>query len=186
MDFEIKQQEVKGSDRMPLLSTPKIVLLSQSELADDRAVTLDISLLQIVQKVSSVTDHLLKTAAAVEILLVGSQVLGQVVDTVGEDCDLNLGRTGVSLVSCVLLNNAELFFLLHGFYSPFFKFGVSLSIRWVNNRKAVSDPLTELTSYNSIIPHFSRFVKRFFKLFYYIMKKVFERGAVCGRSCKIV
>ena len=106
---------MKGSDRMPLLSTPMIVLLSQSELADDRTVTLDVSLLQIVQKVSSVTDHLLQTAAAVEVLLVGLQVLGQVVDTVGEDRDLNLGRTGVSFVSCVLLNDAELFFFLHGF-----------------------------------------------------------------------
>ena len=101
---------------MPLLSTPMIVLLSQSQLADDRTVTLDVSLLQIVQKVSSVTDHLLKTAAAVEVLLVDFQVLGQVSDAAGEDRDLNLGRTGVSLVGCVLLDEAELFFFLHGFF----------------------------------------------------------------------
>ena len=106
----------EGSDRMPLLSTPMIVLLSQTQLADDRAITLDVNLLQVVQKVSSVTDHLLKTAAAVEVLLVGLQVLGQVSDAVGEDRDLNLGRTRVSLVGCVLLNESELFILLHGFF----------------------------------------------------------------------
>ena len=90
-------------------------LLSQAELADDRAVTLDINLLQVVEQVSSVTDHLLQTAAAVEVLLVGLQVRGQVVDASGQNCDLNLGRTGVSFVSCVLLNDAELFVFLHGF-----------------------------------------------------------------------
>ena len=115
------------------LPLPICLLLSQSELADDRAVTLDISLLQIVQKVSSVTDHFLKTAAAVEILFVGSEVLGQVVDTVGEDCDLNLGRTGVSFVGCVLLDKSKLLVLLHGFFTFLFLFGVSLSNRWVNS-----------------------------------------------------
>ena len=92
-------------------------LLSQTQLADDRAITLDVNLLQVVQKVSSVTDHLLKTAAAVEVLLVGLQVLGQVCDAVGEDRDLNLGRARVSLVGCVLLNQSELFVFLHGFFT---------------------------------------------------------------------
>ena len=109
---------------MPLLSTPLIVLLSQSELADDRTVTLDVSLLQVVQKVSSVTDHLLKTAAAVEVVLVCLQVLGQGRDSVGQKCDLNLRRTGVSLVGSVLLDNALLFVFQHGFYFTFLFFGV--------------------------------------------------------------
>ena len=65
---------------MPLLSLPMIALSSQAQLANDRAVTLDIVVLQIVEEVSSVTDHLLKTAAAVEILFIGFEVLGQVAD----------------------------------------------------------------------------------------------------------
>ena len=109
------------------------VLFSQTELSNDCAVTLDIVVLQVVQKVSSVTDHLLQTAAAVEVLLVGLEVLGQVVDTAGEDCDLNLRRTGVSFVSGVLLDECELFFFLHGFIHLSFIFGVSLSTRWVNS-----------------------------------------------------
>ena len=119
---------MKGSDRMPLLSTPKIVLLSQSELADDRTVTLDVSLLQIVQKVSSVTDHLLQTAAAVEVLLVSLEVHGQVVDTGGQDCDLNLRRTGISFVGSVLLDQGKLFIFLHGFIHLSFIFGVNSAI----------------------------------------------------------
>ena len=97
-------------------SLPLFALLSQAELADDRAVTLDVVLLQVVQQISSVTDHLLKTAAAVEVLLVGLEVLGQVGDAAGQNCNLYLGRTGVSFVGSVLLNQAEFFFLLHGFF----------------------------------------------------------------------
>ena len=92
------------------------LLFSESELADDRAVTLDVNLLQVVEQVSSVTDHLLQTAAAVEVLLVGLQVRGQVVDASGQNCDLNLGRTGVSFVGSVLFNQCELFVFLHGIF----------------------------------------------------------------------
>ena len=92
-------------------------LLSQAELANDRAVTLDIVLLQVVQQTSSVTDHLLKTAAAVEVLLVDFQVLGQVSDAVGQNSNLYFGRTCVALVSSVLLDDAVLEFLLHGIFT---------------------------------------------------------------------
>ena len=98
-----------------VLPLPMQLLFSQSELADDSTVALNVHLLEVVEQVSSVTDHLLKTAAAVEILLVGSQVLGQVSDAAGEDCDLNLGRTGVSFVGGVLLDQGKLFIFLHGF-----------------------------------------------------------------------
>ncbi len=92
-------------------------LLSQAELADDRAVTLDVVLLQVVQQASSATDHLLKTAAAVEVLLVDFQVLGQVSDAVGQDSNLYFGRTGVALVSSVLLDDVELCVFLHGIFT---------------------------------------------------------------------
>ena len=98
------------------------LLFSESELADDRAVTLDVNLLQVVEQVSSVTDHLLQTAAAVEVLLVSLQVRGQVVDAGGQESNLYFGRTGVALVGCVLLDQCDLSVFLHGFYSPFFYF----------------------------------------------------------------
>ena len=89
-------------------------LLSQVELSDDRTVTLDVVLLQVAQKVSSVADHLLQTSAAVEILGICLEVLGQVSDSGSQDRDLNLGRTGVALMDGIGLNNLLLFIFLHG------------------------------------------------------------------------
>ena len=102
---------------------PLTALSSQAKLCNDRAVTLDVVVLQVVEEVSSVSDHLLKTAAAVEVVLVCLQVLGQGRDSVGQKCDLNLRRTGVSLVGSVLLDNALLFVFQHGFYFTFLLFG---------------------------------------------------------------
>ena len=99
---------------MPLLSLPIRKLFSQSELAYDCTVTLDVNLLEIVEKVSSVTDHLLKSAAAVEVFLVSLEVRGEVVDAGGEESDLYLGGTRIAFVGCVLLNQSELFVFLHG------------------------------------------------------------------------
>lgn len=92
-------------------------LLTQTELLDDRTVTSDIGLLEVCEKVSSVTDHLEKAATAVVILVVRLHVFGQIVDAVGQECNLNLGRTGVSLVHCVLLDDSLLCVLVHcGFH----------------------------------------------------------------------
>lgn len=111
-----KQQGVRAVTECRCSPLPYVFLLSQTQLADNGTVALDVSLLQVVQKISSVTDHLLQTAAAVEVLLVGSEVLGQVCDAVRQDRNLNLRRTGVSLVGGVLLDDAELFFFLHGIF----------------------------------------------------------------------
>ena len=141
-------------------------LLSQAELANDRAVTLDIVLLQVVQQTSSVTDHLLQTAAAVEVLLVGLQVLGQVSDAVGQNSNLYFGRTGVALVSSILRDDVVLEFLLHGFFTfqKIFIY-VSLSNRWV--KKLLYSLVSEnrAHAYDDIIPHFFCFVNSFCKTF---------------------
>ncbi len=59
------------------------------------------------------TDHLKETTAAVIVLVVALEVLGEVGYSVSKDSDLNLGRTCVALVSCVLLNNCLLFCCCH-------------------------------------------------------------------------
>ena len=91
-------------------------LLSDFRLLDDRAVTLDVVLCQIVQKIAAMTDHLKKTAAAVVVLVVCLQMLVQIVDAVGQNCDLNLGRTGVAFMGLVLLDDLLLNCLFHGFH----------------------------------------------------------------------
>ena len=110
-----KQKRRSEQQGMTVFLAPGMLrLLSQVELSDDRTVALDVVLLQVAQKVSSVADHLLQTSAAVEILGVSLEVLGQVSNSGSQDCDLNLGRTGVALVDGIGLNNLLLFILLHG------------------------------------------------------------------------
>ena len=53
-------------------------------------------------------------------MLVGTQMLGQLVDTSGQDSDLNLGGAGIAFVSSVVQDNLGLLFLQnHGKYPPF-------------------------------------------------------------------
>ena len=103
-----------GTPRLPVLAE-KTELLSQAQLLDDRAVTLDVLLGQVVEKVLSVANHLLKTSLGMEILGVLLQMLGEVVDALGEDRDLHLGRAGVALIDLIGLNEVLLGFFLHGF-----------------------------------------------------------------------
>ena len=49
-------------------------LLTQAELGDDRAVTVDVLLGQIVQQAAALTDHHEKAAAGVVVLLVRSLI----------------------------------------------------------------------------------------------------------------
>ena len=110
------------------LRAPKL-LLAQVQLLDDRAVTLDIDLLQVAKKVSSVADHLQHAAAAVVVLVVGLEVLGKSVDAMGKDRDLNLGRTGVTLVGSILLNNSLLFVLQqHDLFTFLIYYGINTAV----------------------------------------------------------
>ena len=94
-----------------------LALLAQIQLFDDGTVTLDVGFLKVTEKVSSVTDHFQHTAAAVVILVVRLQVLGQSVDAIGKDRDLNLRGSGVALMGGVLLDNGLLFVFQHGFFT---------------------------------------------------------------------
>ena len=108
---------------MTRLHSDTFDLLSDVQLLDDRAVTLDIYLLKVSEKVSSVTDHLEKSAAAVVVLVVSLEVLGKSVDAICEDRDLNLGRTCVALVGLVLVDDRLLnVFLEHGFFHLSYKY----------------------------------------------------------------
>ena len=91
-------------------------LLSDIKLCNDRTVTLDVCLLEVVEKVSSVTYHLKKTTAAVVILVVSLEVLVERVDSVCENRDLYLGRTCVTLVDGISFNNCLLFCLKHSVF----------------------------------------------------------------------
>ena len=51
--------------------------------------------------------------SGVVVMLVGTQVIGQLVDTSGQDRDLNFGRTGIALVGSDLQDDLRLLFLLN-------------------------------------------------------------------------
>ena len=78
------------------------LLPANPELCDDRAVALDVDLLEVVQQATALADELEKATAGVVVLLVDLEVLGEVADALREQRDLNLGRAGVGLAALVL------------------------------------------------------------------------------------
>ena len=88
-------------------------LLTETELLYDSTVSVDVLLLELTEEVTSVTNHLEKTSSGVVILLVDLQMFGKVVDSLGENCDLNLRRTSIVLACFVSCDNRSFFFFLH-------------------------------------------------------------------------
>ena len=112
------------------------ILLSQTELFNNRTVAVDIFLLQISQQVAAMTNHLQHTSAGVEILLVYLQMLGKGFDSVGQNCNLHFRGSGVALMHLVLFDNFVLFFFSDHFSSPHIIFAVAFL-----RRRQVKDPL---------------------------------------------
>ena len=59
------------------------------------------------------TNHLEQTATAVVVLLVCLQMLGQILDPIGQDRNLYFRGACVTLVDGILLNNRLFFFCCH-------------------------------------------------------------------------
>ena len=95
-----------------------MLLLSESELGNDGTVALDILLHQVVEEVLSLTNHLEKTATAVVVVGVLLQMLGEVSNSLGENSDLYLGRTGISFVCSVVNDDLLLYFFFPAWCSP--------------------------------------------------------------------
>ena len=83
-------------------------LLADAQLCNDRAVTLDVLLCEVVEQTAALTDHLVHTQTAVVVVGMDLQVSGELADALSEDRDLNLGRTGVVLMGLVRLYNGGL------------------------------------------------------------------------------
>ena len=94
-------------------------LLSQAERRDDLAVTIEIGSLEVIEKAAALADHLQKAAARMVIFRVGSKVVGQVRDALGENRNLDFGRPRVAVVLAKLADNGLLAILMerHGFLS---------------------------------------------------------------------
>ena len=91
-------------------------LLTKAELLDKSSVAFDVDLLKVLQKISSVTDHLQKTSSGMVVMGMLFQVTVQVVDPLGEDRDLDFRRTGVAFMSGKLFDDFLFFLLCHLFH----------------------------------------------------------------------
>ena len=88
-------------------------LLADTEAGDDGTVALDVGFGEVIEQALSLTDHLQKAASGVVVVLVLLEMLGKVVDSLGENSDLDFGRTCVALVESVLLDNGFFFCFQH-------------------------------------------------------------------------
>src|SRR6185437_5288142 len=84
------------------------VLVPEAQFLDDLPVIVDIGALQVVQETEASANHLEEPTASVVILLVVTEVIGEVVDALCEQRDLNACRPAVSLMQPVLRDSRSL------------------------------------------------------------------------------
>jgi hypothetical protein len=83
----------------------KAELLTQVELLEKLVVFGEVFALEVIKQFATTARHLEKAAAAVEVLAMRAQVLGQVIDASGEQRDLDVAGAGVLLVGFELGDN---------------------------------------------------------------------------------
>ena len=76
-------------------------LPAQAKLLDQRTVTADVLAGQVLQQTPTAAHEQQQPATAVVVVLVHREVLVQVVDSPGQQRDLDLGRAGVTLIGRV-------------------------------------------------------------------------------------
>lgn len=86
------------------------MLSTKTKTLDQGAVTVDVDLLQVIEKTTTIADHQQQATTRVVIVLVGLQVLGQIGDTLAQQRNLNLGRSRVAFVRRILGYDLMLFF----------------------------------------------------------------------------
>ena len=89
-------------------------LLAQVETLQQVVVLGQVVPLQVIQKLAPAAGHLEKATAAVEVLAMPPQMLGQVIDPGGKQGDLDVAGAGVLLVNLVLSDDF-VFCYRHGF-----------------------------------------------------------------------
>src|SRR6266540_2972241 len=79
-----------------------VSLPAKTELRDERSVPLDVVAPEVVEQSTPPSDQHEQASTRVMVLLVDLQMLGEVVDPLGEQSDLHLRRTGVGFMEAVL------------------------------------------------------------------------------------
>ena len=80
-------------------------LSPQAKIGNQAAIPFDILISEVLEKSSALADHHQQTPPAVMVLFIDLQVLGEVANALGEQRDLNLGRTRVRVVQPMFFDN---------------------------------------------------------------------------------
>ena len=83
------------------LANPR-ALMTEPELLDERAIRRQVAALEILEETATRSDHLQQPPAAMVVLGVGAEMVGERVDPLREERDLDPGRAGVGFVPAVL------------------------------------------------------------------------------------
>jgi hypothetical protein len=79
-------------------------LVPQPQLLNDLAVGIDVRALQVVEQTATLSVHLEQTTTTMMVVLVGAEMVVQLLDALGEERHLNTSRAGVSRVRPVFLD----------------------------------------------------------------------------------
>ena len=85
-------------------------LAADAEALDQVLVAGLVLAFEVVEELPALGDHFQKATAAVVVLLVGLEVLGERRDARGQDRHLDFGRTGVAVLGRLVLHQLGLFF----------------------------------------------------------------------------
>ena len=80
-------------------------LLAKVQLLQQLGILGKIVLLEVIEQLATAGGHLQEAAAALEILAVRAEMLGQVIDPGGEQRDLDVAGAGVLLVGFILADD---------------------------------------------------------------------------------
>ncbi len=85
-------------------------LLTQTKLSNDAAIAFLRVIRQVLQQAAAIAYHLQQTATRCVVFLLSLEVPGEMIDALGEQCNLYLRRASVTLVSLVFGDNLLLYF----------------------------------------------------------------------------
>src|SRR5712664_1750424 len=80
-------------------------LLAKPESIEQQAVPVAVRLAQVIQQLAATAHHSQQPATGMMVFYVGLEMIGQVVDARGKQCDLHFGRAGVGLRPLMFLQN---------------------------------------------------------------------------------
>jgi hypothetical protein len=87
------------------MKAPASFLLAEAQFGDDGSVALDVLFVEVCELAAAMAHHFQESTSRVVVLSVDAQMLSEMVDSVGEHSNLNLGGSCVPLVLLMLCDN---------------------------------------------------------------------------------